>query len=657
MAEKGLRLILRGEKDKTYDLSGRELTGARAVTGFVPARDDRLTLEEGAVLWTAELDFEPAGFASRGFSRPTQPSHSELFVDGTPYTLAQYPRRGGFLRISGVGAPEKTEWNEAVGKLDGGFYYDDPRPGEWTVREGLCVHGYWCYDWANSCESVAEFSPDFIKTAPPFGNYAFKKGQRFSFINVFEELSRPGDYYVSPAERRVWFVCAAGYVPKEAALSCESEPLAVLENCENIVIKGLTLGCCRGDAMSIVGGKNITVENCTFRNIGDSALRASGTYGLTVRGCTVHDCGDGGIDVTAGDRKTLSSGKTVIEDNHIYNIAKWTRCYVCGVNASGVGFDIRRNLIHDCPHTAILFWGNDFNIERNEIYSVVMETGDAGAVYTGRDFTFRGNSVSRNYIHHLGGVGMGTMGIYNDDCVSGTLMEGNVFCEASRAVFMGGGRDFEVRGNLFVNCYPSVEADGRGSSKHQNWRSMVHDTMRSRFYEVGGDRPPYTLRYPELAAVDALYRQEDADFPLECVIEDNLFCSERKIEYTWDLNGKKTEERNNRDLSPDDFEDFRMGRYDLKKPLNGCVRLEDTGPADQPVRVLAGFGDDGGLIMENAGSVPASGEYRIYGEGFEGESVRFSLAPGEKCSRSISRYEGIIEARSALPGARPARRH
>ena len=105
------------------------------------------------------------------------------------------------------------------------------------------------------------------------------------------------------------------------------------------------------------------------------------------------------------------------------------------------------------------------SIEFNEIHHVCLETGDVGAIYTGRDWTLRGNVIRHNFIHHTGGVGMGSMGIYLDDCVSGTQIYGNVFCKVHRAAFIGGGRDYKVENNIFVDCTPAVELDGRGLSK------------------------------------------------------------------------------------------------------------------------------------------------------------------------------------------------
>lgn len=76
-------------------------------------------------------------------------------------------------------------------------------------------------------------------------------------------------------------------------------------------------------------------------------------------------------------------------------------------SAQDVGQRAVHNLIHDHPHCPILYSGNDHRIEWNEIHHVALETGDVGAVYSGRDWTFRGNAIRYNFIHHTGGVGIG----------------------------------------------------------------------------------------------------------------------------------------------------------------------------------------------------------------------------------------------------------
>jgi len=159
-------------------------------------------------------------------------------------------------------------------------------------------------------------------------------------------------------------------------------------------------------------------------------------------------------------------------------------------------------IIHDAPHAAILFGGNEILIEGNEIHRACLETGDVGAIYAGRDYTYRGNVIRRNFIHHMGGVGCGSMGVYMDDCVSGTRIVENVLWECQHGIFLGGGRDFEVENNVLADCRMPIYADARGAAPTPVWQNMVNVTMRQRLEAMRCHEPPYLDRYPELAGLD-----------------------------------------------------------------------------------------------------------------------------------------------------------
>ena len=109
-----------------------------------------------------------------------------------------------------------------------------------------------------------------------------------------------------------------------------------------------------------------------------------------VAGCDIYETGDGGIALTGGDRKTLTPGGLLADNNHIHHYSRWNRIYQPAIALNGVGNRATHNLIHDAPHMAIVFGGNDTRIEFNEIHSVCYESNDAGAIYAGRNWTMRG---------------------------------------------------------------------------------------------------------------------------------------------------------------------------------------------------------------------------------------------------------------------------
>jgi hypothetical protein len=231
---------------------------------------------------------------------------------------------------------------------------------------------------------------------------------------------------------------------------------------------------------------------------------------------------------------------------------------------SGVGIRASNNLIHDHPHCAILFGGNEHVIELNEIHHVCLETGDVGAIYTGRDYTFRGNVIRHNFIHHTGGVGMGSMGIYMDDCVSGTHIYGNVLWKLHRAVFLGGGRDFKVENNIFIDCDPAIDVDGRGLSKSAVWNNMVYKTMKQRLERMNWKQPPYSTRYPELADLQKYYAKDDGLPPGNILVVRNVCVGEKWLTIRWGATKEMVTVQDNIIEADPHFVDAACGDFRLK---------------------------------------------------------------------------------------------
>jgi hypothetical protein len=527
------------------------LTGFTAVTdAAVLARLDEKTRGHVVQLNLRTLGITDFGeMKTRGFGRPTATAHCELFFGHRPMTLARWPAEGEFAKISGypAAADRKDEHGGKLGELPEGFLYAGDRPRRWEDTSDLWVHGYWAYDWANSYEKVASLDVEqhLVKTAPPYGHYGFRKDQRFYFLNVLEELDQPGEWFLDrktgmlyfwpPSERveaggqraeagsrssalplprgegrgeeeravRSSTTSAVASGSDEIILSLLAQPLLKLTGVSNVTIRGLALEATRGNAVEIHGGASNRIAGCLIRNVGNSGVVVEGGVGHAVVGCDILDAGDGGVSLTGGERKTLTPGGHFVENCHFQRLGRWSKCYVPAVALNGVGLCASHNVIQDHPHCAILFWGNDHVMEFNEIHHIALETGDVGAIYTGRDYTFRGNKIRYNFIHHTGGVGMGSMGVYMDDCVSGTEVFGNVFYKVHWAMFVGGGRDHCVENNLFVDCDPAVRADGRGLDKSPVWHNMVNDYMRGKLAEV--PQALYRQRYPEIKTLDRYY--------------------------------------------------------------------------------------------------------------------------------------------------------
>jgi hypothetical protein len=506
------------------------LLGGRLLSGFAPVTDAAVLArwDEQARGRVVQADLRAQGLAefgqlrSRGFGRQTTPAHSELFFAGRPMTLARWPNEGEWEKIAGHPETHTDEHGGKLGALAEGFLYAGDRPRRWQSREDLWVHGYWAWDWANSYERVAglDLEKRLIRTAPPHGLYGFRQGQRFYFVNVLEELDQPGEWYLDRPKGLLYFWPPQAMSGAEVMLSLLAEPLIALNDVAHVSFRGLVLEGTRGTAVSIRGGEADTIAGCVLRMIGNNGVTVEGGRRHRVAGCDIENTGDGGVTLNGGDRQTLTPGEHEVANCHFQKQGRWSKCYVPAVLLNGVGHRVTGNLIHDHPHCAILFGGNEHRIELNEIHHVALETGDVGAIYAGRDWTFRGNIIRHNLIHHTGGVGMGSMAVYMDDCVSGTEIYGNIFYQTTRAAFLGGGRDHRVENNIFVDCDPAVQLDGRGLDRSPVWHGMVYKFMKQQLEAV--PRELYRGRYPALADLDRYYATETGVPPEGNVVARNI---------------------------------------------------------------------------------------------------------------------------------------
>jgi len=486
-------------KDETVRLlGGQVLTNPRALKDAQVL--DRLTPEARRNVQEYDLPSTNTGaFHSRGFSRPSAPAHLELFYQGKRMTVARWPN-DGYARISDPGGKgNDDEHGGKLGKLEDGFYFSDPRTARWRDKSNIWIQGFWAWDWANSYEQIESIDPQtkLIKMKPPYGLYGYRANQRIYFVNVLEELDQPGEYFVDSTRRKLYFWPPAG--GGEAAISLLEQPLLEIAGATGVTIKRITFEYTRGHGILVTGGKNNRVLGCTLRNIGNYAAIFRGGDHHRIQSCDISNTGDGAVELTGGDRATLTPAGHVAQNNHIHHMGEWSKCYQPAFLINGVGNEIAHNVIHDGPHSAIQLTGNEHIIEFNEIDHVALDTGDVGGFYIGRDYTQRGNIVRHNYFHHFGGIGLGSMAVYLDDCSSGTTVYGNIFYKTQRSAMIGGGRDNTVENNIFVECNMPVWMDARGIDPKPVWQNMVNDFMRKRFEERKALDPPYIDRYPQLA--------------------------------------------------------------------------------------------------------------------------------------------------------------
>ena len=463
---------------------------------------------------------------------PTAPL---LFLNHRFGTLARWPNAvfTSFSKCVDHGKKIAREGGGSVYK-SGAFIYSNPRAKRWNFAEGVWLNGYWTHDWSNQSVKAASYGAenganDVIRLAAsiPYGVMGGtwgRKDRRFYVFNLLDELDTPREWYLDRV-RKVLYLCPPRGGLKdsdEVFVAVSGVPLVSAKNIAHVRFEGIVFEYAYGDGLSLVG---------TDVQVVDSLVTCCGGTGVTLhgnrnvmRGCEVVQVGRTGVLADGGDRKTLRRADSVFEGNKVHDFGVLQRTYAPGFRVNGCGITLRANVVHDAPHSAVLYGGNEHLFEYNNVYRVLLETGDAGAYYTGRDWTTQGNLLRFNYTHDLGAEGemANTMGFYFDDCDCGDEVYGNVFHNVSRGIMVGGGREHPIRNNVFSRCQIGMSIDCRGmtwkhwnSAKHGGPSWLLEDKAKAFDYTNG----VWAARYPRLANIMNDHPRE----PLYNPVENNVF--------------------------------------------------------------------------------------------------------------------------------------
>ncbi len=396
------------------------------------------------------------------------------------------------------------------------FTYIDDRPSQWAGNlEDVWMYGHWFYDWADSHQKIS--SIDTVKKEiVTIGQepYGYKAGQWYYYQNILEELDQPNEWYLDRTSGILYFWPPSPVNAGKTTVSVLPNYLFDGKQVSNIKLQGLSFEGVRGNGLRITGDNNL-INNCDVYNIGSDAISISGNSNGVINS-RIHDIGDSAVIVTGGDRQTLTPGNNYISDNEINAIGQWSSMARIGITLNGVSNTASHNYIHDLPHIAILFNGNDHIIEYNKIENVVTEAKDAGAIYGGRDWSGRGTMIRYNYFKNITGLnGNGCNGVYLDDALSGNTIFGNIFYLVKSAdfgggsAFIGGGRDNTIENNIFVESGNAVHVDARGMSResgsmhiNQGPGDPIQDgVMVVNLKKVPYQTPPWSTKYPSLVNI------------------------------------------------------------------------------------------------------------------------------------------------------------
>ncbi|XEC95535.1 Ig-like domain-containing protein [Paenibacillus tarimensis] len=408
----------------------------------------------------------------------------ELLFNDSPMTIARWPNEG-YTRVGTV--HNNGTSNGPV------FSYLDDRVERWATIDDVWLFGYFYYDWASETIPVVALHPDQNTIASDTKTlYGVKPGARYYVFNSLEELDAPGEWYLDRHDGTLYVYPPAPLAGSEVRLTVLKEPLVVMDDVRHVAFSDLTFSGGRGDGLVMFGGTGNRIEGNTFRNFGNRAVMVNGGLRHSVADNTIYDTGNGGIYLLGGDRILLSPGGHEAVGNHIYRYGRIKQASTRAVELHGVGNRAANNEIHHAPHQVILVKGNNHIIEYNEIYNVVNDTEDAGAIYIVRDWTEQGNVIRHNFFYDIrNAISTRTEAIYFDDRSGGQYVYGNVFRNVSGPVKHTGRNNF-VMNNIMMDCGWAVHIGIWGGDL-----TFLKQRLSQMPYQV----EPWSLRYPHLVNI------------------------------------------------------------------------------------------------------------------------------------------------------------
>ena len=421
----------------------------------------------------------------------------ELFVNDQKLELARWPDQG-WAHI-GMPLDQATK-----------FSVMETMPNFMGNTKNAQVHIFASNDWYDQYIGIdsVDMSGNAI-TLSDVTAYGLESGRRFYIQNLPSLLNAPGEWIYDTATKKVSFASLTGMVPKAFVLSSLPN-IVIAEDVNYLTFKNIRFQHSTGTAITLKNTDTVVLDQLDVNNIGGIGVEIIDGRNVQLSNSKIHHTGGHGVIVSGGDLKTLQASGHVIQNNYIHHMGTVILTYSSGVEVHGVGATVTHNLLEQGAGTAILIEGNEHLIEKNELHHFCLQASDCGAIYTGRNWTWRGNVIRNNYIHDIIGYGMqsvdvannrvvyqspdGARGVYLDDGASGFDVSGNIFENAGfMAIHVGGGRDNKIVNNYFNNPDYAIYIDDRWPT--YDWDQNNQQSLDASPYQTA----LWRSAYPELA--------------------------------------------------------------------------------------------------------------------------------------------------------------
>ena len=462
--------------------------------------------------------------------------YPELYLDANKQMLAQWPNGdANYAKYGFVGAGSGAAKNKIT--------YTDSEPSTWSDISNAWVGGYLSYDYLYMRLPVEGIDKENKQITLSVNEdqglsvtNARTTSQRWKIFNVLEELDTPTEWFIDKNTMKLYYYPPEKNESSVLEISKLKGSMIEIKEADNIAFDGICFEKTRGNAVSAQNVENITISDCTFKNIGVDALSFTGTalaetdknywqrqnvdavYNCEVSDNTFFNIGGHAVVMDGGNVDTLTPGNNVIKNNIFNRCAQTIKNYET-IKLLGCGNSILNNNISCASFSAIRHYGNDHVISYNEIYNVIQETDDSGAIYCGRNTVQRGTVISYNYLHDLYSTEelpfAHQPAIYWDDNQTGMKAEYNIIKDAKINIYTNG-IDNNFSNNTSINIKKTnMDIKNGGAASNTN-------TEQSTFAGDIANESLYFEKYANLSSIISSASLTSPDLARYNILKDNL---------------------------------------------------------------------------------------------------------------------------------------
>jgi parallel beta-helix repeat protein len=405
----------------------------------------------------------------------------QLFYRGERQVLARYPNRdpkhprtGGCLYMERP-VQENGNW----------FFWcpTDVFPRKWANPKEVEINFFDASGYFNNILPLGQILDAKHRIiAPAFPGGAFSNsGHRFFIRNALEELDAPGEWYYDQRSATVYFWPPDDQLRQQGAIVPRIADLLVCrgnfdkkEFVHHVAFERLGLECCHADGIVLEAARQCQVTACMLTNIGRTAiLLGEGSSKCRVAANDIAYPGGQAIATAPGVNVPKATADHVITNNYAHHCGEIWTCGVgwgSGIYIAGRHHLVSHNLLHDTPYSVINFTGWDHLIEYNHCHHGVLECFDGAGIYGWVDPKggSGGNVVRFNRIHDIVGYGIPwisspkipadfqspffSWGIYLDDELCDTTIQGNLVYRVAGGILLHGCWNTRVENNIFAQA-------------------------------------------------------------------------------------------------------------------------------------------------------------------------------------------------------------